>query len=225
MFGDLVEVRMTVHKARWLANCLMAFLVVSIPAVARAQGGAAPLAPLPVAPAPAAPSITAAQLTAFAELIGEPKPVVWQRLHDDPGFVPLAAAAADARMERRSSGKALTIAGFTILGVGVVTGYVIMYSGLLSGTDCSYGNSCGPNTDRILGGLTVAILSIGVGTAIGVPGIFRMTKQSDVETQASERYQAWGTGQPLVYPGSYSQAPSMRSPGRRLDLSLLSFRF
>ena len=57
-----------------------------------------------------------------------------------------------------------------------------------------------------------------------MPG-FHMTRQSEVETQASERYQAWGTGQPLVYPGSYSQALPTRSPGRGLDLPLLSFRF
>jgi hypothetical protein len=167
-------------------------------------------------------------LTAFAELIGETKPVVWQRLLDDPGLAPLAAAAADARMARKSSGKALTIAGFTILGVGVGAGYFIMLSGITSTGNCSsdyYSSSCGPNTDRMLGGLAIGILSVGVGLAIGIPGIFNMTRPSEVENQATERYQAWGTGQPLVYPGAYSQAPSMRSPGRRLDLSLLSFRF
>jgi hypothetical protein len=211
---------MTVPKARWLATGLTAFMVLAIPAAARAQGGGTLFAPTR-----AAPALTAEQLTAFSELIGESKPVVWQRLLDDPGMAPLAAAAADARMARRSSGKSLTIAGFTILGVGVVTGYVIMFSGIASAGDCSYGNSCGPNTDRIFGGLAVGILSVGVGLAIGIPGIFQMTRPSEVETQASERYQAWGTGQPLVYPGSYSQAQPLSSPGRGFDLPLLAFRF
>jgi len=154
--------------------------------------------------------------------------VVWQHLLADPGLAPLAAAAANARIERKSSGKVMTITGFTILGVGVGVGYVIMLSAITSTGNCSsdyYSNSCGPNTDRILGGLAIGVLSVGVGLAIGIPGIIHMTRQSEVETQASERYQAWGTGQPLVYPGSYSQALPMRSLGRGLDLPLLAFRF
>lgn len=173
---------MTVRKAHLLASCLTVALAFAIPTLARAQGGGVPLASVP-----AAPALTAAQLTAFAELIGETKPVVWQRLLADPDLAPLAAAAADARMERKSSGKALTIAGFTILGVGVGVGYVIMFSGIASAGDCSYGNSCGPNTDRMLGGLAVGVLSVGVGLAIGIPGIFRMSSPSEVETQATER--------------------------------------
>lgn len=206
---------MTTHKARWL----LTFLIVAFPATARAQGSGAP-------PAPAAPAMTAAQLTAFAELLGETKPVVWQHLLADPGLAPLAAAAADVRIERKSSGKTMTIVGFTILGVGAGVGYAIMVSGIMSGADCNaYDSQCGPNTDRMLGGLAVGILSVGVGLAIGIPGIIRMARQTELETQASERYQAWGSGQPLVYPGAYSQALPMRLPGRRLDLSLLSFRF
>jgi hypothetical protein len=209
---------MTTHKARWL----LAFLSLAFPAAARAQGIGAPLTP-------AAPALTAAQLTAFAELMGETKPVVWQHLLADPGLAPLAAAAADVRIERKSSGKTMTIAGFTILGVGAGVGYAIMVSGIMSGANCNYydnyNSQCGPNTDRMMGGLVVGILSVGVGLAIGIPGIIRMARQTELETQASERYQAWGSGQPLVYPGAYSQSLPMRSPGRRLDLSLLSFRF
>jgi len=218
---------MTIHKARWLlAFLILAIPVLAIPAAARAQGVWAPLAPGAAAPAMPAPALTAAQLTAFAELMGETKPVVWQRLLADPGLAPLAAAAADVRMERKSSGKTMTIAGFTILGVGAGVGYAILLSGAMSSDNCGYYESqCEPDTDRMLGGVMIGLLSVGVGLAIGIPGIIRMAKQTEIETQASERYQAWSEGRPLVYPGIYSQSPSMRSPGRRLDLSLLSFRF
>lgn len=213
---------MTIHMARWL----LALLILAIPAVALAQDATAPVAPVPAAPAMVPPALTAAQLTAFSELMGEPKPVVWQRLLADPGLAPLAAAAADVRMERKSSGKTMTIVGFTILGVGGGVGYALLLSGAMSGDNCGYYESqCEPNTDRMLSGVMIGLLSVGVGLAIGIPGIIRMAKQTEIETQASDRYQAWGAGQPLLYPGQYSQTPSMRSPGRRFDLSLLSIRF
>ena len=213
---------MTARRARWLpfASCLTIVATLTVPAAARAQDSVAPHAP-----APAAPLLTAQQLTAFAELIGEPKPVVWQRLLADPSMAPLAAAAADRRIERKSSGKTMTIVGFTILGVGVGAGYLIMVSGIMAGADCGLESSCKPDEDRILGGLALAILSLGVGTAIGVPGIIRMAKQTEIETQASDRYQFSGSGRPTVYPGSYSQGMPMRSAGVRLDLPLLAFRF
>ena len=209
------------HKSCWLplASCLLAFLAQVFPAAAQAEEASA-------APPAGPPPISPAQLTAFAELIGEPRPVVWQHLLADPGLVPLAAAAADTRMERKSTGKTMTIVGFTILGVGVGVGYYLMWSGIMSGTDClSYGSTCAPDDGKIRLGLLLAAVSLGVGCGIGIPGIVKMAKQTEVETQASERYQYAGYGRPPVYPGSYSQALPMRPPGARLDLPLWSFRF
>jgi hypothetical protein len=79
-------------------------------------------------PRPAAPVITTEQFTAFAELVGEPSAAVGQRLQIDPSLVPFAVAAADARVNRKTSGKSRTTVGFSIFGVGGIASYVIWSS-------------------------------------------------------------------------------------------------
>jgi hypothetical protein len=175
-----------------------------------------------------AQSLTPAQLEWFVQLIGEPLPVVWQHLVADPGLVPLAAAAANTRMERKGSGKTMTIAGFTILGVGVIAGYAIVLSALSDHlNNCAYdASSCGNSSDgQIKLGFALILVSTGVGLALGIPGIVRMAKQTEVETAAVDRYQFPGWGRPPVYPPWQSSAVPVGAPRKNLNLSLLSFRF
>ena len=85
------------------------FLAAALPSFARADT------------ASSRATLDPAQLDAFAALVGESTSSVAQRTAKDPSLVPLAAKAAEARMRRKHTGKALTIAGFTILGVGSVS--------------------------------------------------------------------------------------------------------
>jgi len=92
------------------------------------------------------PTLTAIQLEKFAELIGEPQFVVSRNLQADPRLIPYAAAAADVRVERKSTGKIMTIVGFSILGVGAIAGYVIMLEGITQGLNCGDGLTTTPAT-------------------------------------------------------------------------------
>jgi hypothetical protein len=213
---------MTIWSSRLLVitSILVASATLATPAVVHAQDQPAPFV------APPASSLTRLQVDAFAELLGEPKEVVWQRLLADPGLVPFAAAAADTRMERKSSGKTMTIVGFTILGVGLVAGYLIILSGISDSMNCGFDTSCNPNNDgRITTGFVIGLVSTGVGLAIGVPGIVRMAKQTEVETEAVDRYQYTGAGRQPVFPPGYSSALPGSASRKALNLSLLSFKF
>jgi hypothetical protein len=172
-----------------------------------------------------APVITTEQLAYFAELVGEPRPVVWQRLQADPALVPFAAAAGDARRDRKSSGKVRTAVGFSIFGVGGITGYIVMLSALT--VDCGYGygytsNSCDDRMgNRFLLGALIMAASAGLGLGIGIPGIISMARQSETETAAVDRYQY----PQMPIPAPYLRGDPAMSGGYGLKLPLLSLLF
>lgn len=178
------------------------------------------------APRATASVITTEQLFYFAELVGEPRPVVWQRLQADPTLVPFAVAAADARRDRKSSGKVRTAVGFSIFGVGGITGYIVMLSALTvdCGYNYDYGYSSSSCDDRmgnrfLLGALIIAA-SAGLGLGIGIPGIVSMARQSEVETAAVDRYQY-----PQMPVPAYAKLDSAWPGGYALRLPLLSLSF
>lgn len=197
-------------SAAWL--CLAVGLALLSPSAARGQG------------AGAAGQLTAAQLDSFVELTGDPKPLVWQRLLADPGLVPYAAAAANARLERRASGKTMTIAGFTILGVGAALGYGMVLWGLTSGLDCDANSDCSPNGTLMLSGVALMVGSIATGCGIGIPGIIRMVRASDVENEAAARYQNPGLPPMPAYPPAYRQSRWPRA-GKTLTAPVVSITF
>jgi hypothetical protein len=173
----------------------------------------------------ASPRISQAQFESFAELIGEPRPLVWQRLQLDPGLVPLAAAAADARMSRKSSGKTRTIVGFSIFGVGLGVGYAIFLASIFDGANCtnSYSDTCGNNVGSgAVAGILVMVVSSAVGLGIGIPGIISMARQSEAETAAADRYQYPFAPPP---PAPYYPGHSAMPPSRAVKLPLLSLSF
>jgi hypothetical protein len=190
-----------------------ALLVLVLPSPARAQG------------AEPTRQLTAEQLDSFVELTGDPKPLVWQRLLADPGLVPYAAAAANARLARRASGKTMTIAGFTILGVGAALGYGMVLWGLTSGIDCGAYSDCSPDETLILGGFALMVGSIATGCGIGVPGIIRMVRASEAENEASARYQYPGLPPGPAYPPPYRTSSRWPPAGRTLSAPILSLTF
>jgi hypothetical protein len=227
-----------------VAAGILANAIVALPGAAWAQGGSAPAPARSANPGPTSPSapgralapsakrpsgegdsllISREQLDSFAQLLGEDVPVVWQRLLLDPGLVPFATAAADARIERRRTGKVMTITGFTILGVGVIGGYILFLSGYAD-LFCWDDSSCSGQAGRkMLGGLVIMLASTGIGLGIGIPGIISITRQTEVETAAVERYQYPGyQGVPMPYA---PPVQSLLSPGKTLRLPLLSFTF
>jgi hypothetical protein len=172
----------------------------------------------------AEPRISSEQFSAFAELIGEPRPLVWQRLQLDPGLVPFAVAAADARLGRKSSGKVRTAVGFSIFGVGFIAGYIIMLSAVAS-ADCAYDGTgrCGDDVGSgVLMGALVMAASAGLGLGIGIPGIISMVRQGEAETAAADRYQFPHMPAP---PPAYSWGSPGRSSGHGLKVRLLSLAF
>ena len=173
------------------------------------------------APSPI-PSITPAQVDTFAELLGEPRERVEEHLLWDPGLAPLVAAAADARRARKSQGKAMTIGGFTLLGVGVVAGLLVA----LSGPWICWDAACQSEADaRAHSGEAVALASVGLGLALGIPGIVMLARQSQAENQAVDRYQVSRVGPPSALPPGNSRALSTGAVGKTFSLSLWSFAF
>jgi hypothetical protein len=172
----------------------------------------------PVAPAqPVQPmrslALTPEQLHAFSDLSGDSPGRVSQRLAMDPGLAPLAAAAADARMRRKSTGKVLMIVGFAILGVGDIVGTAIMVS-----TPGYPSNIESGQEGRLLVGVAVDLVCLGVGLALAIPGIVKMARQGDEENRALDYY-APARGQ-----GVYQVAPP-QVLGSTIALPVLSFDF
>jgi hypothetical protein len=76
--------------------------------------------------------------------------------------------------------------------VGGIAGYVIMLERITQGLNCGdgYYDTCNnTNSDTALTGLLVAVVSVGIGLRIGIPGIVKMARQSEEETEAVNRYQ------------------------------------
>jgi hypothetical protein len=177
------------------------FLATAWPSLARADTASA-RAPL-----------DSAQLEAFAALVGESTSTVAQRMATDPSLVPLAAKAADARRQRKHSGKVLTITGFSIFGLGTAIGFEMIVASLGS-YNCP-SNGCPEGGNHGLPGLVVALVSEAIGLAMAIPGIVKMARQSEAETEASARYR------PVAAPhdGSASSS-SLSSPTQSLRTEL-----
>jgi hypothetical protein len=168
-------------------------------------------------PRAAAPLLTKEQFAAFAEMLGEPRAVIWQRLQVDPTLASSAVAAAEARLQRKRTGKMHTAVGFSIFGVGAITGYI-----LISTAFQPVGGGVSIADDRIALGLVVLAASAGVGLPLGIDGIVKMSRQSEAETATLERYQKPQMPSALSLDGSASSAAPT---GYSVKVPLLSLCF
>jgi hypothetical protein len=210
----------------------------AIPPLRAAERAALPAAPAerpahappvtPSLPAPAS-SLTQSQIDAFAGLVNEDTEIVSQRLLWDPSLAPLVAAAADARTDRRRTGMGLTIAGFGILGVGLITGVVMYFDGALAGWgDCPFegGSGCesGPDHGEMKEAGIIILVAHAVGLSMGFWGVSKLAGTSEAETRALERYQSPGPGFGPYHPPSALRGPASVPP-KSLNIRLLSFTF
>jgi len=161
-----------------LATCAAFTLQSTRPAVAQVESPE----PDPARPAAPAVTLTPQQLESFSDLTGDAKRTIQHRLSTNPRVVPLAAAAADARASRRTTGKVMAIVGFTILGVGDIAGTYIIVS------TPGYPNVKSENQDRMYLGVGVGVLSLAVGLALAIPGLVKMASPSEVEQRALDAY-------------------------------------
>jgi hypothetical protein len=156
-------------------------------------------------------------------MVDEPESVVLQHLHTVPELVPLALAAGEMRINRKRSGKVMAITGFSILGVGAIGGLAIFVSSISA--SCS-NDGCGEGGDsRAHLGLLVGAVSVGVGLALGIPGIVRMASQSSLEEEAAARYRS-AIPSPLPSSGVASvKSTQSQSSAGIITWPLVSFAF
>ena len=143
------------------------------------------------------------QMKAFADLTGDSPYRISGRFATDPNLLPLAAKAADARMSRKTTGLIMTVVGFTILGAGEIASSVILV------TTPGYPDMEG-HEGRFLLGAGVAFASLGVGLALGIPGILKMTRTSEAEERALDAYSPTRpdlAARPALGPGRVLVAP------------------
>jgi hypothetical protein len=126
-------------------------------------------------------SLSQDQMKAFADLTGDSPYRISGRFATDPNLIPLAAKAADARMSRKTTGLIMTIVGFTILGAGEIASSVILV------TTPGYPDMQG-HERRFLLGAAIAAGSLGVGLALGIPGIMKMVRTTQEEERALDAY-------------------------------------
>jgi hypothetical protein len=187
----------------------------------------APVRPAPWPLFPTTPAITQPQLQAFAELLGETDETVWRRLWSDPGLVLIAAAAAQARMDRERSGRVMTGAGFTILGVGATLGFgIVLGAGLGRSLAWDCDSTCKAKYDgQESSGIALGLISAGIGLALAIPGIVKLARKTEIETEAVSSYQLSQSGHASIRPPEFSRSLSAIASGRTADLPLLSLSF
>jgi hypothetical protein len=125
--------------------------------------------------------VTEEQLKAFAELTGDSPRSISLRMSRDVNLGPLIVSAADAQKSRKRVGLAMTIAGFTVLGVGNAVGAVIMV------TTPGYPDVKG-HEGQFWGGAAIAGGATLVGLLVGIPGIIKMATTGEEENAALEYY-------------------------------------
>ncbi len=159
-----------------------------------------------------ASALTDEQIAIFARMVEATGPEVATRLESDAAMRGVALGALEARESRRSSGKAMAIVGFTILGIGDIVGAVIIV------TAPGYPRVESGQTGRILLGMGVGIAAAGVGLALAIPGLVKMGRPGSVELQAIADYRRQG---PAVLDTLLDSLPNPSSPPPSANRSLV----
>jgi hypothetical protein len=176
--------------------------------------------------------MTRSQADAFADLLGEPVEDVAWRLHNEPRLIPLAAAAADARLTRQNFGKQMMTGGFMLFGLGMTVALGAVMSTMPAPGTCDDSDPCQPSPMSAKANAigVVGLVTAALGLALAIPGIVVMARQTDIETEAVSRYQSTERDAPPTYsPVSPRSLPvgslPVGSGGKAMSFSLWSFTF
>jgi hypothetical protein len=172
---------------------------------------------------PATVVITRQQLDGFAELVGEPSPVVWQRISEDPRIVPLAITAADARARRQRSARALSFFGFVTMGVSLPAALLVAAALSLPGSSGNWNDSSGTTVGATI--LTVGLLATVGGAAMAIAGNRKGRQKTAAETAACEQYRSLHNVRPPIVSPLLSAKQPHGPGGNIVAIPLLSLRF
>jgi hypothetical protein len=193
------------------------------PAVAWGESVASSLPKVSAAPLKAV--ITRSQTDAFADLLGEPVEDVAWRLRYEPSLIPLAAAAADARLARQNSGKQMMTGGFILFGFGMTLSLGALMSTMPALGTCDDPCQASPMSAKAKAIDVVGLVTAALGLALAIPGIVVMARQTDIETEAVNSYQLTESDAPPKYSPVSSHSLPVGSGGKALSFSLWSFTF
>jgi hypothetical protein len=155
-------------------------------------------------------------------MVGDSDYVVAQVLAYHPDLVPAALGATTARSGRKRSGKSLIIAGFSVLGAGLVGGFLVALSAPLICFDeaCKERQQTASNAGGV-----IAIGGAALGLALALPGFIKSARESDTEVEAIHQYRTVHPETVLPPPRTPVRSPAMSlSPGS-FTLPLLSMTF
>jgi hypothetical protein len=118
----------------------------------------------------------------------------------------------------------MTIGGFSLLGIGLLVGGVVLLSGLTP-SNCPWeDSSCnqGDNDGTVHAGFAIMLVSLIAGPAIAIPGIVKTARTTQLEEDAVDRYRAKAVvPRPVAHPVFDRGLPSTRP----LAVRLFSFAF
>jgi hypothetical protein len=102
--------------------------------------------------------------------------------------------------------------------------YVTLKAGFAGSFDCD--STCKTTHDEQMKfGIALYATSIGVGLALAIPGLIKLSRQSKIETEAVRRYQLSQSGHASIRPPESSRPLSAMVPGKTVGLPLLSLSF
>lgn len=165
---------------------------------------------------------TKEQIATFSRMVRQSKAAIAARVESDGAARDLVLRAVEARESRRGTGRALVIAGASLLVIGNIAGPVIVF------TAPRYPTVDENIAGRVLLGLGVSVVSTAVGFALGVPGVLKLARTGDVERQAIEDYreaEASSVERPLPRATPVTRAGSSGAPRAALVLPVVSLSF
>jgi hypothetical protein len=187
-----------------------------VPSVALASPGPAPSPPPGLKSPPA--RLTDVELEHFAKVVGEDVDRVRWRLFLDPELAPLANSAVNARANRLGFGTLLTVSGFGAYVLGMLMG------GFDAIAHWGWGWQT-PGQSKGLGyGSIVALAVAGIGLATGIAGIVVLSRTSETERKAHDRYQS-PPPVPALEIAWASSNGSLRGTPKSLAFSVVSIGF
>jgi hypothetical protein len=206
---------------------LAAVAILSRPAIALGQDEPS-RAEAPRAPgSSSALTINKRQIEAFANLVDEPINVVAKRLRQDPTLIPVAVAAAQTRLSRKTAGKWMMVGGFSLSGLGSAAMFYAFLNDLGKQELWCENNSCPktPMSSEDQGIMVGGLVAAGIGLALAIPGIVMVARQTEIETEAVSRFSQPKEGYESPFPQESARKIPSGWAARTISIPLLALTF